>query len=196
MDRRTEILRRAAELFERDGVSNTSLEDIAGEIGVKREAIYYYFKSRTDILAEILLPQSELLLSNITNIRRTDMTNADKLREAIRNHLSSFNPTYLEMTVALREHHFGADSEKLKRIRKTWKAYGEHWNEIVEEGQKKGEFNPALNAKVVAFGILGMCNWLSRWFDPSKQITIEEIIEIYFTMVSNGLMISSSEIEE
>ena len=33
MDRRTEILRRAAELFERNGVSNTSLEDIAGEIG-------------------------------------------------------------------------------------------------------------------------------------------------------------------
>ena len=46
MDRRTEILRRAAEIFERKGVSNTSVEDIAGAIGVTREAIYYYFKSR------------------------------------------------------------------------------------------------------------------------------------------------------
>ena len=41
MSRKREILRRAAEIFERKGVSDTSIEDIAKAVGIKREGIYY-----------------------------------------------------------------------------------------------------------------------------------------------------------
>ncbi|MDP6174202.1 MAG: helix-turn-helix domain-containing protein, partial [Rhodospirillales bacterium] len=87
-------------------VANTSMEDIAKEVGIKREAIYYYFKSRPDILLTIILPQSKTLLLGLRNILRTDMSSREKLKAAFENHLNSFNPTYLEMTIALREHHF------------------------------------------------------------------------------------------
>ena len=163
------------------------MERIATAVGVKREAIYYYFKSRHDILLEVLLPSSKSLLAGMRNIRRTDMTSIEKLRAAIENHLASFDPTYLEMSIALREHHSFADTGKLSLIQDTWNEYSEHWTEIVAEGQARGEFRDGLDAKMVAYGILGMCNWLSRWFDPSKGITIDEIIETYFTLASNGL---------
>jgi len=187
LDRRTEILRRAAELFESQGVSNTSIEDIASAVGVKREAIYYYFKSRPDILLEVLMPSSRALLTGIRNINRTNMKSSEKLHEAIRNHLDSFTPGYLEMTVALREHHFFENNEKSKELQAHWAEYGEIWEDIISQGQENGEFNPELNAKVIAFGLLGMCNWLSRWFDPSGEVTIDEIIENYFTMTSTGI---------
>ena len=187
MNRRTEILRRAAELFAEQGVANTSMERIANAVGVKREAIYYYFKSRHDILLEVLLPSSKSLLSGMRNIRRMDINSIDKLRAAIENHLASFDPIYLEMSVALREHHFFADTNKLSLLQDTWNEYSEHWTELVREGQERGEFREGLDAKIVAYGILGMCNWLSRWFDPSKGISIDEIIETYFTLASKGL---------
>jgi len=189
MNRRTEILRRAAELFAEQGVANTSMERIATAVGVKREAIYYYFKSRHDILLEVLLPSSKSLLSGMRNIRRTDMNSIEKLRSAIENHLASFDPTYLEMSIALREHHFFADTSKLSLLQDTWNEYSDHWTEIVREGQERGEFRDGLDPKMVAYGILGMCNWLSRWFDPSKGTSIDEIIETYFTLASNGLSV-------
>ncbi len=41
--------------------------------------------------------------------------------------------------------------------------------------------------KMVAFGILGMCNWLARWYNPRKSASIDQIIDTYFGMLSMGL---------
>ncbi len=188
MSRRIEILRRATELFERQGVANTSMEDIAKEVGIKREAIYYYFKSRPDILLTIILPQSKTLLLGLRNILRTDMSSREKLKAAFENHLNSFNPTYLEMTIALREHHFFKDTQKLDELRRMWKEYGELFTEMIGEGQARGEFKPQLNSKMIAFGILGMCNWMARWYDPEGEVSVEDVVETYFSMTVNGLL--------
>ncbi len=187
MSRRTEILRRATEVFERQGVNRTSIEDIAKAVGIKREAVYYYFKSRGEILLRILLPQSSRLSLNLQIILGSSMSSRDKLTAAVRNHLESFNPNYLEMAVALREKHVFDDEEKLEELRVIWRDYDRMWVRLVEEGQAAGEFDPRLNPKVAAFGLLGMCNWLSRWYDPAKEIPLEDVIHDYAAMALNGL---------
>ena len=187
MSRRSEILQRATEVFERQGVTNTSLEDIAKAVGIKREAIYYYFKGRQDILLEIIQPQSLSLLTGLREIRASDLSASEKLREAIKNHLLGYNPSYLEMSVALREDHFFEDDDYLGDLRETWNEYGLLWQKLIEDGQENGEFRTDLQAKLISFAVLGMCNWLSRWFDPKGELTIEEIIDTYFKLTFEGL---------
>ena len=187
MSRRIEILRRATEVFERQGVSRTSIEDIAKAVGIKREAVYYYFKSRTEILLRILLPQSGRLCFGLRNILDSNMSSRDKLHAAVRNHLDSFHPNYLEMAIALREKHFGEEEEKFEELRKVWRDYDRMWVDLVREGQARGEFKAGLDSKIVAFGLLGMVNWLSRWYDPSKEVSIDEIIRTFFTLAADGL---------
>ncbi len=188
MGRRNEILRRATEVFERQGVRQTSIEDIAKAVGIKREAIYYYFKGRREILVEIILPQSHMLLLNLRNIVHSNRLFTDKLHDAIQSHLQSFNPSYLEMTVALREDHFFGKDDKFKELRQVWNEYSNIWTQLIAEGQKSGEFRSEPNPKLISYAILGMCNWLSRWFDPGKDISIEEIIETYFSFTLEGLI--------
>ena len=60
--RRQTILQRAAELFDRKGYVNTSLDDIARAVGIKREALYYYYRNRSEILLAIIRPQSAALI--------------------------------------------------------------------------------------------------------------------------------------
>ncbi len=187
MSRRAEIVRRATEVFERQGVSRTSFEDIAQAVGIKREAIYYYFKSRADLLLEVILPQSAALLKNLRLIQRTSLSSREKLHEAIRNHLDSFNPNYLEMSVALREDHFFGGDDRLTELRLTWQNYDRAWSELIAEGQAAGEFKADLDAKMVAYGVLGMCNWVARWYDPGKDVTISQLIDTYFTMIATGI---------
>lgn len=185
--RRTEILRRATEVFERQGVKQTSIEDIAQAVGIKREAVYYYFKGRHEILAEIILPQSHALLIGLRNIVGSDRAFSGKLHDAIQTHLQSYNPSYLEMSVALREDHFFGSDKKFSELRTVWKDYGNLWTQLIRDGQNRGEFRPQHDPKIIAFGILGMCNWLSRWFNPDKSTSIEEIIETYFVFALEGL---------
>ena len=48
-NRREEILLAAQELFHRRGYANTSLDDIARAVGIKREGLYYYFPIRVSV---------------------------------------------------------------------------------------------------------------------------------------------------
>ena len=48
--RREEILLAAEKLFERDGYTKTSVEAIIKEVGIAKGTLYYYFKSKQDIL--------------------------------------------------------------------------------------------------------------------------------------------------
>lgn len=47
---RQRILDAAGEVFSRDGIANTTLEQIAQQAGVSRGAIYWYFKGKQDLL--------------------------------------------------------------------------------------------------------------------------------------------------
>lgn len=189
MSREADILQKAAKVFERRGVSRTTIEDIAKEVGIKREAIYYYFKSREEILHSILIPQARMLNKELESILNSNQEPLPKLRSAIRHHLSSFNPSaYLVMTVALREDHFFDDSPKAIELRQLWSENGHLWTALIRQGQEQGDFNPDLNPKMVAFGILGMCNWLARWFDPLKgSVSLDEVIEIFSTLAASGV---------
>ncbi|MBL4757758.1 MAG: TetR family transcriptional regulator [Rhizobiales bacterium] len=187
MGRRSEILQRATEVFERKGVTQTSLEDIAREVGIKREAIYYYFKGRHDILLEIIVPSSRELLTGIEDILKNDAPGGEKLMDAIRNHVNAYNPRYLEMSVALREDHLFTNDKKFAELREIWQLYGDMWCKLLKDGQATGAFRADLDAKLVSYAILGMCNWLSRWFDPEKDHSLEEIIDTYFKLTFEGM---------
>ncbi|SON60850.1 HTH-type transcriptional regulator TtgR [Mycobacterium simulans] len=58
-DTRQRIQDVARELFLRQGVQRTSLQDIADELGITKPALYYHFTSRDDLVRSILVPLIE-----------------------------------------------------------------------------------------------------------------------------------------
>ena len=186
--RREAILQHAIALFDRQGFANTSLDDIARETGVKREAIYYYFKNRAEILLCIIRPQSEALVTGLKAVLDSRADAPAKLYEAIRNHLQRFDRHCLEMTISLRDIYLDDAKEVRAEMDQTWRRYESMWTKIIADGQAAGEFVRCGDAKMVAFAILGMCNWLARWYDPRKSVSVDELIETYFDMLGRGLM--------
>ncbi len=189
--RRDDILRRAAELFDRQGYPNTSLDDIARAVGIRREGIYYYFKNRAEILLNIIEPQSEALIAGMREIMAdTSLDPPAKLRRAVRNHLKRFDRYCLEMTVSMRDGHMEEQGDVRASMDRIWKVYEQMWTELIVEGQAAGAFRPSGDPKMLAFGILGMCNWLARWYDPDGGTSIDELVDSYTDMVGHGLISS------
>lgn len=186
--RRQEIIQSATECFDRKGYANTTLDDIAKVVGIKREGIYYYFKNRAQILLEIIEPQSIALVDGITAIVRNDALDPRaKFRAAIRNHLERFDRYCLEMTVSMRDGRFDGEPEVRDAMVKIWKAYEAGWADLIAEGQASGTFRHIGEPKMLAFGVLGMCNWLARWYDPRKTVLIDELIDSYTELLAGGL---------
>ena len=187
MSRRQDILRRAAELFVERGVARTSIGDIADAVGIKREGVYYYFKSRGDIFVEIILPPSRSLLTNLQRVVPMPMPSAEKLAAAIEIHLDAFNPGFIEMSVALKEDHLARDTLKHRELRRIWRDYNDLWVQLVEEGKERGEFDPEVDAVLAARALLGMCNWVARWYDPSKDQDLSRVIDTFSRIATIGL---------
>ena len=188
--RREEILARATELFDRKGYLNTSLDDVAQAVGLTREALYYYYRNRSEILLAIIEPQAAGLIDGLKAIVEGSAPAAEKLRLAVRNHLERFDLHCLEMTITLRDGVMGTGDPVRGAMARIWKKYERMWIALVAQGQASGAFSTSGDPKMVAFGILGMCNWLARWYDPKKQTSIDEIIRTFSDLVSDGLVTS------
>ena len=59
---------------------------------------------------------------------------------------------------------------------------------LVEHGRATGAFRADLDARLVAFGMIGMCNWVAAWFDPGGSMTPDEIARQYVTLLTESLL--------
>ena len=185
--RKSDILNRAMQLIDERGFANLSLGDIADEIGIKREGLYYYYKNRFDILLAIVTPTAGELVSGLKDILKQDVPPDVKLRRAIENHLIRFERAHTQTRIALRDTYFQENEEVLSKMRPIWEGYGDLWIRLVREGQKRKVFRSDIDARVAAFGILGMCNWISRWYNPKKRIGVRELIDSYSNLALGGM---------
>ena len=82
MGRREEILDSALDQFNKYGIAKITLEDIARTLGLKKTAIYYYFKNKDDLL-------KEMIEKIITDVKEEVTETVDKA-EGVKNKLRAF----------------------------------------------------------------------------------------------------------
>src|SRR5205085_12019969 len=85
--RRQQILDEAQQLFNRQGFRETNLDDVAVRLGIKRQAIYYYFKSKEDVLWELVELASSTLTASAAAIFEADLDPEAKLASLVDNHV-------------------------------------------------------------------------------------------------------------
>lgn len=76
-DTRQRIQEVARALFLRQGVQQTSLQDIADELGITKPALYYHFTSREDLVRSIVVPLIEEGERFVADWERGDGVNGD-----------------------------------------------------------------------------------------------------------------------
>ena len=82
-ERKNEILDAAQELFFTKGYKQTSIESIIKKIGVAKGTIYYYFKSKEDLMDKLVKRMTNQILIEVKKItERTDLDALTKLNKA------------------------------------------------------------------------------------------------------------------
>ncbi len=186
-NRRDEILRAAQDLFHRQGYANTSLDDIARAVGIKREGVYYYFPNRTQILITIIKPLGLQLRDRVREILESDATPEEKICQTVENHLMRFENRFAESKITLRDDYFAENEDVLAEMQPIWDEYEKLWIGIIREGQEKGVFDPTLDPRLAHLGILGLCNWVARWYKPGSSLPVPDLIAMYNQMVLRSL---------
>ncbi|MET9686478.1 TetR/AcrR family transcriptional regulator [Streptomyces coeruleorubidus] len=177
-----EIFAQASRLFAERGFSGTNLGDIAEAMGITRPALYYYVKSKEDLLAKLVEQMSEGLPAEIEALA-ADATAAPAVRLRKIAYLIAFQRASqpIRFQLLLR-----SEADLPPAIAKVHKA-GIRTSlagleRVIEEGIAKGHFRP-VDARATTLAVAGMCNWVAWWHNPDvHHYTDEEAADLVSDM--------------
>jgi AcrR family transcriptional regulator len=163
-----EIYEHAIRLFAERGFAGTSLQDIADALGITRPALYYYVKSKDELLAKLAADVAGGSAAQITELAaRPDLDAAGKLREIVR--LTALRQaTQPERFRLLIRSEAELPAELSDAYDTSRRAVLRTVTDVIEEGIRAGRFRP-VDARIAALGVIGMWNWVAWWFRSDRD---------------------------
>jgi len=163
-----EIYEHAIRLFAERGFAGTSLQDIADALGITRPALYYYVKSKDELLAKLAADVAGGSAAQITKLAgRPDLDAAGKLREIVR--LTALRQaTQSERFRLLIRSEAELPAELSDAYDTSRRAVLRAVTGVIDEGIRAGRFRP-VDARIAALGVIGMWNWVAWWFRPDRD---------------------------
>jgi TetR/AcrR family transcriptional regulator, cholesterol catabolism regulator len=183
-----QILAGASEVFRAKGYAQSTLRDVAEAVGIDRASLYYYVSSKEDLLIELVREPLTNIEKRINAILSKPEPPDQMLRNAIVSHLESYEAGWPESFVFLSQNieELGRSANDFAELAKRYHAA---LMRIIRDGQHAGVFRADVDASVVMHGILGMCNWVHRWYHPSGRNSLSEIGEMFASMIIDGVRI-------
>lgn len=180
------VIDAAIKIFHRKGYRTTTLDDVAQDLGLTKPALYHYVSSKENLLSLIYLRSLEIFFSTIYEIPNMKLSPVEKMRLFIRRHLKSVVIENLTLFSVFFSEESQLPQEDFQRIQVEKKKFTQVVEEIIEDGVNRGYFKP-LNPKIQAYAIIGMCNWLYRWYNPeSSPFSPDEIVDQFVSLLENG----------
>jgi AcrR family transcriptional regulator len=187
------ILRNAARIFAEKGYHSTSMRDISRETKVSLAGLYYYCRSKEELLFLIQDNCFGHVLERLEQRLREANDPVEKLRLVIENHLSFFAANMAEMKVLSHE----ADSlagEMYEHVSGKKQQYTRLVRRILAEVQQQAEGNgrQKIDLTVATYALFGMMNWIYNWYDPRGKLSVNDLVNNITRLFLNGFLAATS----
>lgn len=183
--RRREILAAASEVFRRSGFHGAGMREIAARLGVAVGKLYYWFRSKDEILAFCQRACLEALLRNARSVGAPGLPADARLWLLLVGHLRCLHEEFPGSLAHLEVESLpAAERGPVLRLRRQ---YEEAVRTLVREGIGTGRF-VAVNEKVAAFGLLGAVNWSVKWFRPDGALPLRVVAPALADQLVRGLL--------
>jgi AcrR family transcriptional regulator len=182
-----DLMDAAAEIFAAKGVRASNLEELAAEFGVTKPALYYYVRSKQQLLWMIFQHILGIYSQQATAILAEPIDVREKLRSLIVAHTNAVIEHRAYTTIFFREQAQLSTHER-RQLRVQIRDYERVFEGLYQEGVESGIFRD-LDVHVVVGGILGMANWLHQWYNPRGGVKPPEITRLYADMLERGYLL-------
>jgi AcrR family transcriptional regulator len=177
------LIEAAIELFWKKGFADTNTRDIAIACEVSPGAMYFHYKSKSELLFRVLsVTHTRLQKYYLDAIANAGPEPSDQLYAWVRTSAWFHAEHRKQAVVTHREFKFleAPSLDQIKSLRRDM----EHALEVViQRGIDSGKFKivgkPSRPARQLTIAIGNMCNQIAEWYVPSNDLTPEAIGEFY-----------------
>ena len=154
--RRHQIVHTARKIVATQGMTSFTMQELAKDVGVSEGALYRHFRSKDDILLELVHEIGRTLLDAITDTERPKGGALDHLKHLFQRHFSSLERrngvSFVVIAEALR---FG-DPPVKQAARPMLESYLAAIAAIVRSGTDRGEIDKGIDPGAAALMFFGM----------------------------------------
>ena len=190
---REKVLAAAVQLFAEYGYHASTMRDIAKIAGIQAASIYYHYPSKQALLVEIMESHMRQLNADLERFISKPHTVQHCLYLAISNHIL-LHTTYKSEFFIIDTEIRALESDNRKSILALRDCYEELIQGLLREGMEQ-EVLRQTDVKIASYAIIAMCTEVAQWFKPSGRLSVQQVIEIYFRMITEGLLIIKDHVE-
>ncbi len=155
---RSLIIDVARQIFAKQGVDNTTMNDIAVASGKGRRTLYTYFKNKEEVYYAVIESELERLTERMDEVAEMQIRPQDKIIELIYSHLNQIKETVIRNGNLRAE--FFRNIWMVEKVRKNFdEEEKEIFRRVYKEGRALGEFdidNIELVADITHYCIKGL----------------------------------------
>lgn len=183
---RDKILAAAVQLFAEYGYHASSMRDIARIAGIQAASIYYHFPSKQALLVEIMQSYMSQLNAQLERILSKQLRFEQCLYEAVSNHIilhTTYKSEFFIIDTEIRALQ-GGNREMILTLRDRYEYLIQR---LLQEGIEQAAISH-IDIKIASYAIIAMCTEVAQWFRPGGRLTVQQVIGIYFQMITRGLL--------
>jgi len=186
--RRDELLGIAAQLFARNGYSQTTVRDIADEAGILSGSLYHHFDSKETMLREILKDFMGDLLDVFTAIVAKGEPAGTTLDELVRTAFETIHDRPFAVALYQNESSTVANLEGFEFVAKTSREIEKLWIGVIQAGCDTGEFRNDLEVRLT-HRFIRETVWSSvRWYNPRGRLKHDVVATHFLSMLHGGIL--------
>lgn len=186
---RDRILAAAAHILSRRGIAGTRLSDIAAHAQLRTPAVYYYFRSRDDLVAEVMREGQRRVRMHVQRaLEAYPPTTAIPMLidAAVEAHLQ-VELELSDFASAVTRNAGQLPPEIRDSIRQESAAYHAIWRTLLEQLAATGELRSDLDVGIARMLVIGALNWTTEWWN-TEQNTLEHLIATAQSVVRHSLL--------
>jgi AcrR family transcriptional regulator len=180
------VLKTSAAIFAEKGYHSTSIRDIARATEMSLSGLYYYFKSKDELLFLI----QDYCFSTVIEDCHKLLDGVDdpvhRLKLLIENHLHYFVHNMNEMKVLSHEAN-SISGDLFRKVNSKKRQYVDLVMALLEEITREHRVRD-LDLRVATFSLFGMMNWIYNWYNPRKDVNVAGLAQNITRIFLSGLL--------
>ncbi|OYN81525.1 TetR family transcriptional regulator KstR2 [Mycolicibacterium sphagni] len=187
VSRRDELLVLAATMFAERGLRATTVRDIADSAGILSGSLYHHFKSKEQMVEEVLRDFLDWLFERYEQIIATEPNPLERLKGLFMTSFEAIEDRHAQVVIYQDEAKRLSSLPQFDFVEARNKEQRKMWLDLLNEGVKQGYFRPDIDVDVV-YRFIRDTTWVSvRWYQPGGPLTAEEVGRQYLAIVLGGI---------
>ncbi len=191
--REEEVTAAATRIFYLRGYSAASVQEVADELGINKGSLYYYIRTKDDLLDRIfdkVHEDVESLLAAVTDAEELDPL--ERITMYVRGQIEYSLDNAETLSVYQREmdHLIGS---RLDRVRDRRRQHDYIVTRLIQEAQREGLVDPGLHSTLLKNCLFAVLVSTHRWSRPGGRISRDMVVDECTGFVMRGIACRAAE---